>query len=781
MKKLPLLLLTLLLALSPCRLTAQTAETDSIDVLHYDLAIDLSDTTTRLLRGVADITFVLTRNCNSVTFDLICDQVSPVSLDGTVTRGYSYNADDGLLSVYLSGGQVGDTHVLSVPYTSDGYIESSGWGGLHLDPYIYYNLGAAFSAYPHAYGRSWFPCRDNFYDKATYRFTVTSKPGWSAICSGLLQSVDTHPDGTTTHVYLLDHPTPTYIASISSAAWNTIQRQYPSRYGTYPATIGYLSRDSSQVAAAFDILDTVIPYYEHAFGPYRWDRIGYIGTPKGSMEHASNIGLVDACIASTEVDCQMTLCHELGHAWFGNLLTCATDADMWINEGGASFCEELAAEAAYGRSTATQRYVDKLSLVLRNAHHEDQGYRSLSGMSPFYTYGSTTYNKGAIVWHSLRGIMGDSLFYSCMHRLFDRCAFGTIDAASLRDSLSLYSGIDLNGFFDFHVFTPGFVDYDIDQLQVDGYHATITLRQRLVGTDHYAYGNFVPITFFSYDLAREKRWLQFDDSVATLTVDLPFVAAFAVVDYDREISDPCTDNATSLRSSGTKSLGNSYCKIQVPTNTDNPKAWVHVGHHFVHPGGDTLEGIVRLANRYWQVTGFIPWENQYNGMFLYNLGSNNSSNAFNLDLDFYNNPRTLDSICLLYRPDSHHPWQVVSHRRTASSSITTGYFTTRLFTGQYTLAIVDTALVSIPTLPSTSPKNRLNLFPNPSSGNTLRVEVEGYDKNFDLLFFDTNGKNVLQMNNIKSGDSFTHSLTPGSYVAIIQNKFISLQTQIIVQ
>ena len=93
----------------------------------------------------------------------------------------------------------------------------------------------------------------------------------------------------------------------------------------------------------------------------------------------------------------------------------------------------------------------------------------------------------------------------------------------------------------------------------------------------------------------------------------------------------------------------------------------------------------------------------------------------------------------------------------------------------------DTAIVSIPALPSTSQKARLKLFPNPCSGNTLCVEVEGYDKNFDLLFFDANGKNVLQMNNIKSGDTFTHTLAPGSYVAIIQNKFISLQTQIIVQ
>jgi hypothetical protein len=43
------------------------------------------------------------------------------------------------------------------------------------------------------------------------------------------------------------------------------------------------------------------------------------------------------------------------------------------------------------------------------------------------------------------------------------------------------------------------------------------------------------------------------------------------------------------------------------------------------------------------------------------------------------------------------------------------------------------------------------------------------------------GRKVLQKNNLHSGDAVRHSLTAGSYVVLIKNNFISLQTQIIVQ
>lgn len=760
------------------KVQAQGAAHDSIDVLHYDLTLDMGNRVAKQLQGEAEITFVKSRDCARVTFDLIADSIEPVWLDGSVTRGFSFDHDGRLVSVNL-GGAAGDTHVVKITYYSHGYVEGYGFGGLHFDNNIYYNLGAAFMEYPHTFGRGWFPCRDNFHDKASYTLTVTTKPGWRSMCSGLLQSETLNANSSLTAVWHVAQPSPTYTLSVSAAPWKVLHREYTGPYGTYPAWIGYTYQDSTLVMRAFDILEDVVPFYEQAFGPYRWDRIGYIATPLGSMEHISNIGLVSSCAVSMENSCQMVICHELGHSWFGNLITCEEEGDMWINEGGATFCEEVATEGAFDRQTATDYYQEMVSKVIRTAHRSDGAYRALHGMPREYTYGTTSYKKGGIVWHSLRGLMGDSLFYSCMRRLFDRCAFGNLDAASLRDSLSLYSGIDLTGFFDFHVFGAGFVDYIIDNLSVDNHRATLTLRQQLIGTDQYARGYRVPVTFFSSTLQKSKQWMRCDDSVATETFTLPFTAAFAVVDYDHQLSDACTDGEASLKNKGTQTLPQAYCKVGVSTTDNDPSAWVHVGHHFSHPGGDTLAGIVRMTHRFWQVTGQIPWETSAKGHFFYNMAANDNAGAAWLDAELYPRATTLDSICLLYRADASQPWRIVSRKRSSGSGITSGYLNARLFPGQYTLAVCDTTLMAIqspddPTAPT------LRLHPNPTHGD-FRLDLGSYDKKIDLSIYDISGKKVLQMNNISNGAIVRHHLPAGSYIAIIKNNFLSLQSQIIVQ
>ena len=757
---------------------AQAEVHDSVDVLHYDLALDMGHLVTKQLRGEAEITFVKTRECSRVTFDLIADSIHPVWLDGAVTRGFDFDRDNRLVTVYV-GGQPGDTHVVRITYFSHGYVESYGFGGLHMDNALHYNLGAVFMESPHCFGRSLYPCRDNFHDKATYTYRVTSKPGWRSLCSGLLTSSSTNADGSLTEVWQLEQPSPTYISSASSAPWHVIETSYPGENGSYPAILGYLNHDSSRVVQHFAMLDRVLPMFEQCFGPYRWERIGYISTPYGSMEHAQNIALVSQCMAANDLQCEMTTCHELAHAWFGNLITCTTQGDMWINEGGASFCEEVANEAIYGRPSSIAYYQQKLKKVLLSTHLSDGGYRPLHNMPDLYTYGSTSYDKGAMVWHSLRGYLGDSVFYSAMRRLFNNCAFGNLDAEALRDSLSNYTNTDLTDFFDFHVFGPGFVDYEIANLSVSGTQATVTLRQLLRGTGTYARGNRVPITFFSRSLQREERLMAFDDSVATETFGLSFVPAFAVVDYDHRLSDAVTDTAVFLKEKGTKILKASHCKISVGNATADNYAWVHVGHHYATPSGVLPEGVVRISPRYWQVVGDIPWDAGINGLFLYNKGSYGGADAANLDEGFYEKSASLDSLGVLYRPNPSQPWQLVSHRLTSSSNSSSGYLVARLFEGQYALAIVDTNLLTIASRED-SEYPRLRLTPNPA-GAEFRVGVDFLDEKFHLYMFDSAGRKVLEMRNVADGDIVKHSLPSGTYLVLIQNKFVSLQSQIVVQ
>ena len=759
---------------------AQQPVHDSVDVLHYDLTFDMGNRVAKQLQGEAEITFVKTRDCGQVTFDLIADSIHPVWLDGSITRGYDFDRDNRLVTVYV-GGQPGDTHVVRIPYFSHGYVESYGIGGLHMDNGIHYNLGAVFMESPHCFGRSLYPCRDNFHDKATYTYRVTSKPGWRSLCSGMKVSAVTNADGSLTEVWEVRQNIPTYISSVSSAPWHVIECSYLGADGrSYPATLGYGNHDSSRVVRHFEMLNQVMPMFERCFGPYRWERIGYIATEKGSMEHAQNIALVSVCMADvSNLQCEMTTCHELAHAWFGNLITCTTQGDMWINEGGASFCEEVANEAIHGKASSITYYQDKLKDVILNTHHSDGGYRALHDMSERYTYGSTTYDKGALVWHSPRGYLGDTLFYRAMRRLFASCAFGNLDAYALRDSLSLYTGTDLTGFFDFHVFNPGFVDYEMQALEVDGTRATVTLRQRLRGTTTYARDNQVPVAFFSHSLQRADRLMTFDDSVGTETFGLPFVPAFAVVDIDHQLSDAVTDTSVSLKTKGARPLPQALCRVSVGENTADPHAWVHIGHHYVTPSGSLPEGVDRIAPRYWQVAGIIPWDVDVIGSFLYNRGSHTSAGACNVDEGFYENIATLDSLGVLYRPDPSQPWQLVSRLRLASSTTSSGYFKTRLFPGQYTLGVVDTNLVSIAS-PEARENPRLRLTPNPA-GSEFRVDAGTHDKKFDLCMYDTSGRKVLEMRNVGNGDVVRHGLPAGTYVVLIQNKFVSLQSQIVVQ
>ena len=100
-------------------------------------------------------------------------------------------------------------------------------------------------------------------------------------------------------------------------------------------------------------------------------------------------------------------------------------------------------EAAFGKEAATEYYQDNLENVIRTMHHTDSTYHAVANIPDPLTYSGTVYNKGATVWHSLRGYLGDSVFYASMQRLFASNAFGNMTSAQVRDSLSLYSGTDL--------------------------------------------------------------------------------------------------------------------------------------------------------------------------------------------------------------------------------------------------------------------------------------------------------------------------------------------------
>ena len=756
---------TLIITLFLMAAAMANAQVDSVDVTDYDLTLDLGSGTP--FSGKAVITMHLNRPCSTIGLDLI-GIVDSIRVSGRDTQSYEID------SIALPAIAVGEPFTVTVHYRGTGYVESYGWGGFHFNNDMSYNLGVAFEEYPHVFGRSMFPCRDNFTDKATYTFRMKTRSGWTAECGGTCQSRSVDTAGCEHSVWRLEQETPTYLASVSQAAWKRMQRDIHSVNGTYPLTVGFHTQDSSGVVNAFAELDSVVPQYERCFGPYRWDRIGYIATRQGSMESVNNIALAREFVNSMEERAQSTIAHELGHAWFGNLVTCKTAGDMWFNEGGASFTSEVAMESVLGRKASNDYYQRNLESVIRSTHITDGGvYRPLSGMPRNYTYGSTTYDKGWMMWHFLRGYLGEDVFYDAMRRLMQSKAFGNVDAYEVRDSLSLYSGVDLTDFFDFHVFGAGFVDYHVDLLR-DGDDVSVRMRQQGIGTDALMASNRVPVTFLGYDGSVCKRWIEFDGADCTIPVELPFAPKFCVLDLDREISDAATNAEIKFMGGGQKGAEVAHMRIKVNERQDD-SVTLFIEHHWGKPyDTDTTVGVIRTINRYWVVNAAGPYMHGVRGMFRFVRGNFPSGNYPHLDKDCLPTA-SFDSAVLLYRPSTVSPWAAVS-RNTLDNNYESFFVVENLQPGEYTIAIVDSAVVGIREV--AAPRT-VQLFPNPlEKGESFTIDLPS-EETFRVTVYDAAGRMVWRRDSVVGGQRLNAGLTPGAYTVIVDNKRLSLQSRLI--
>ncbi len=164
------------------------------------------------------------------------------------------------------------------------------------------------------------------------------------------------------------------------------------------------------------------------------------------MEHATNIAYPSFAVDGTLVF-EDLMAHEFGHHWWGDLVTCETADDMWLNEGWASYSENLFMEAVYGREAYLDAVIFNQIEVMQYAHIQDGAHYPVSGVPFDVTYGRHVYNKGADVAHTLRGYMGDEAFFRCIREYLDAFAFQTANSEQFRDFLGECSGFDLDDFF----------------------------------------------------------------------------------------------------------------------------------------------------------------------------------------------------------------------------------------------------------------------------------------------------------------------------------------------
>lgn len=739
---------------------ADNSRSDTIDVLHYDISLDLRDFSTQTLTGTCALRIVpKINNLTQVLLDLEDLQTTAVEVNGLPAV---FAASGLLLRINLSiPAQISDTLDIVVHY--NGLPPTASFGGFYFQGNYAYNMGVGIGVNPPNYGRAWFPCVDNFTERSTYSFHITTQNTHKAFCSGLLESVtDNTADATKTWHWRLHQTIPTYLASVAVSNFNTVAFEHQGIVGPISVQLGVVPTLENAMNASFIHLPQSITAFEEAWGAYRFDRIGYVIVPfgGGAMEHAANIAYPTFAInGNTQWETMMA--HELSHHWFGNLVTCETASDMWLNEGWASYCEHLFNEKVYGKTYYNDKMRSLHAEMMQFAHVRDGSYLPVAGVPFNATYGTHVYSKGADVVHSLRSYMGDEAFFECVKNYLNEYAFRTANTLQLRDFLSSCSNKDLTPFFDDWVLQPGFADFSIDSIKAQnnpdgGVLATVYIRQRLYAATHYYEKVPLELTFFDGQLQAHTVTVLASGGCSAHTLLLPFFPFYVATDWNEKINNAASEYSRFIDQTGNVTFPDTKMSVTINSITDT--ALVRVVHHWTMPDRpDTPlpNGVVLSEKRYWSVEGYKTGQMNATAIFEYD----GSAVGGNMDASLITGSE--NNLRLAFRQSSADEWELVANtsiNTNGSASDKRGSISiTNLRYGEYALAYVSSVpdalttivpacllITSIPTLAPPDKPIALNIVPNPTSGQCRVMLPSAATDTQSLRLYNSSGKMIWQ-------------------------------------
>lgn len=746
---------------------------DSIDVVHYEITLEITDFTNKIISGYAELKIIpKVLPLDQINLDLLELVIDSIMVNNQKVPNIIY--DDRTIQIPLNPPATNYDTITVVVYYFGHPQEDPGpnkWGGFKWTANSAFNLGVGFEAIPHCFGRAWFPCNDDFEDRATYSFNIITNAilnHW-AVCNGELTHYTTTCSGKRVIRWEMKHQIPTYLASVAVGEYVCIRDTFPGLLGNIPIELWVNPPDTLKARNSFVNLKNILQLFESKFGPYRWQRVGYVSVDfnSGAMEHATNIAYPKIAINGNTMY-EKLIAHELFHHWFGNLVTCSTAEDMWINEGWATFCEFLHDEIYSGYSTYLKNKRTTLHDVLRYAHVEDGGIFPLNQIPQHSTYGKTAYDKGALVVLNLRQFLGDSLFYQAMTQYLNDRAFQAVSSEDMANYLSTNINPKVQDFFNTYVFQSGFPHFSIDSFKVEPvgqlWKVIVYSKEKLRQRNNFS--TFIKTRATIMD----SLWntytfdVHLQNGFGIDTVFVPVKPKQIFMDLYEEVNDATTDEYKVVKSTGNITFDKTYFSGQVLHIPDS--AFIRVEHNWVAPDGfkTPIPGLIISKERYWDVRGIMLQNTIIKGRFQYIRSTNSLSGALDNDLI----TGSIDSLVLLYRNSRSDNWQIVPFTRFGTPY--SGYLvidTLRL--GEYTFGYWNWDQW-IYNKPNYLQDEMLTIYPNPATSEcTIAMP---FKKGYVLNVYNTNGIKVFEQIINNDTDKITISLAnfnKGLYLIKVTN------------
>ena len=389
-------------------------------------------------------------------------------------------------------------------------------------------------------GRHVFPCFDKPHHKQSMSARITAPVGWFVLSNGDKLSTDDE-ESRGVFRYRLEDPNPAYLFSIVAGEFARIDAEADG------VALHYFVPKGREADGARTFKRT--PEMVRRFGEltgikYPWKTYSQIVVHDfifGGMENTTVTTMYEHILlderASIDVTADDLIAHELAHHWFGDLVTCRDWSHAWLNEGFATFMEQIDKEGYLGIDEYENGVRGDMAMYLSEAQGR---YRRpivcQDWESPIDIFDRHLYEKGACVLHLLRRELGDDTFWSGVSTYLKRHARGIVETRDLMRALEESSGKSLERFFEQWVFRAGHPDVEV-KVDADGDAVTVSVKQTHVAAHAkedaaaalpYAFDLDLDLMFVDGTIKRETR--RVDQAAHTFTIRVPNRPKFVVVD-----------------------------------------------------------------------------------------------------------------------------------------------------------------------------------------------------------------------------------------------------------
>lgn len=301
----------------------------------------------------------------------------------------------------------------------------------------------------------WWPNKDTQADEPDHgqRIAITVPDSLVNVSNGRLRSVVNHADGSTTWEWVVHNPINNYDVAINAGHYTRFGGVYHGERGVL--TLDYWPLDYHLDAAReqFGQVPSVLACFEKWFGPYPWYEDGFklVETPHLGMEHQSAIAYGNGYVngyrgrdlsgTGLGLEWDFIIVHEAAHEWWGNNITTADLADMWVHESFGNYAESLYTECLGGTEAGAEYVIGTRS-----------GIRNDRPIIPAYGVNAQgsgdMYPKGGNMLHTIRQLVDDDTTWrSILRGLNETFRHRIVTGAQVREFISEESGLELEPVF----------------------------------------------------------------------------------------------------------------------------------------------------------------------------------------------------------------------------------------------------------------------------------------------------------------------------------------------